>query len=266
VGSGRSGTTAIRTALLWHPLVMNPERNRESPLLDRLGELAWTYAAGEHADYYTRTTSIPKPQMLEYLARIGFESVFGWPHGWPAFRFRLAQRRDKSVLRKTAWTAKVFPSAREPAEGLRLLYPAARFVYIVRNGASNVESRMKFRGHKVLGFETNCEIWARNWREYRYLLDYPGTVVVRQEDLVEDPKAQIDRVLQLAGLPSHDAPWRFLAGNLVHPQDKKSTPAAVKTEFRQRPAPGASWSAHERSTFAAICGEAMVDAGYAMPS
>lgn len=81
-------------------------------------------------------------------------------------------------------------------------------------------SRTKFKSFAQREFEAHCREWAESIEQYRYLLGVDNGLRVYQEDLIAHPESVYEKIFDLAGLPHHDAPSRFVRRTLLHPLDE----------------------------------------------
>lgn len=155
------------------------------------------------------------------------------------------------------------------AEDLLCMFPAAKFLHIVRDGRAVVSSMMSS------GFDTD---WAadfavacRTWVQYALsgleaAQSHPDRVIdVRYEDLTENPESELGRVFEFLGeLPS------ALCVDFIATQRINSSYGNVKEQDIRLPKdpraapkrPWRNWSADRRRTFADIAGAAMAELGY----
>jgi hypothetical protein len=223
------------------------------------------YATERDVHYYERSVRISRDYIYEQLRRLAFESAFGPGYG---LRGLLAQSVKQKLFYPTRryWCTKTFPGE-ATARGLMALYPSAKFIWILRNGMSVVHSRTKFPEFRELEFRDHCKHWADSIHRFAYLRKFEGAVVIRQEELSEDPEDVFGRIFALVGVPYHPASTQFASENLVHPlADEGTTPGVdVKQVHRQRTPPYEKWNEQERALFKEICGDAMAIAGYPVP-
>jgi hypothetical protein len=171
----------------------------------------------------------------------------------------------KAILQTRHWCVKTYPNEREGL-GLLRLYPKIRFLYIYRNGCSVVNSMSHFGQMKKREFESNCEIWARHVEKYEYLLGLDEALVVRQEDLLEDPGTLFDQVQTFLGLDQDDRLAEYCRSTLVHPLNDPTKEGIDALEIlKARPVPYADWSREQRLVFKSICGPGMHKLGYKVP-
>ena len=262
LGHGRSGTTALFGGLIHHPRVLGARS--ECPVLAPIGGVAFATQCSEHHEYVSDSLAVSKPSFLSDLRRMAFESALGRAGGFVT-RAGKVVRGDRHPFGKRYWAAKTNVDERE-YYGLTALYPAARFVYILRNGCEVIQSRTKFKSFSHLSFERHCREWAANVEGYRFLEGALNTVTVHQEDLVQDPAAVYEMVWKLADLETSPKSVDFVRSTLIHPLDAPTQKEVdVQQMVAERPPAYESWTKEQRSIFKATCKDAMEIAGYSVP-
>jgi hypothetical protein len=262
VGTGRSGTSILLQALGKHPAIL--ALAGEAPLLTSYGGIAYLFEGGADRDYYAASLKIPRERLYGLLRRQAFETSAGRDWGLRRVLTDSAECRCLPWTRRY-WAAKTFPSVRV-AEGLRAIYPEARFVYIVRNGLEVVQSMTRFGGFRAREFERHCQTWADDIERYRYLRDCDYATVIRHEDLVRSPQTVFERLWVFLGLEDDVRPVSFVSTRLVHPLDMPTqTTSSVRRALEERAPAHAEWTSDQRDGFKRICGDAMREAGYEVP-
>lgn len=131
------------------------------------------------------------------------------------------------------------------------VFPDAKFIYLQRNGVSNLLSRMeKFGGD----FTGHCLGWAgtvRRWREIRDLL--PRYLELRQEDMLEEPAEVSRRVADFLGLPEIAG---ALGQSLEHVDFERTGSGIGRTRLAET-----GWSDSRIAEFRRICGPVMEECG-----
>lgn len=259
VGLGRSGTTVVKDALGSHSQIIAADG--ESPTIATFGAAARQLSEN---DYRERTLRTSVEYAQERLRRMCFESAMGHYSGARRLAREIVRARKNPVgLRR--WCAKTFPTAAE-ADGLAMLYPHARFVYVFRNGTEVVHSRSRYEPMRELGFEHHCREWADAVGRYAYLLGFDRAKAVRHETLVYEPDAVFDTLCAFLGIAHERGPSTYASTTLVHPGDQATQQDfAVAQWFDDRPPAHATWTHEEREIFKALCGDAMDDLGYEIP-
>lgn len=262
VGGSRSGTIVLLKAIGQHPNILATPS--ENPFITDIGRMAYDLglATEKDQDYYERTLRIPHTYIYDTLRRLALESSLGPHYG---IRFLLASliKQRINIFNKKILCTKSFPGEKT-ALGLQVLYPNARFIWILRNGMSVVYSRAKFPEFRGLEFSEHCRHWADSITRFAYLRKMPEATVVHQEDLTDVPDAVFRAIFDLVDLPYHPASTEFALHTHVHPLADLniSSGVDVKQVLKERRPPHESWSEDMRAIFKDICGDAMSLAGY----
>lgn len=262
VGTGRSGTSVLLQALGKHPLIF--ALPGEAPLITSYGGIAYQFESGKDRDYYAASLKVTKDRLYSSLRRLCFETSAGRDWGCRTL-VKDAIKLRELPWKKRYWSAKTFPSVRV-AEGLRALYPAGKFVYIIRNGIDVVHSMTKFAGFRDRDFEKQCKNWSDDMERYKYLLGCDFAIMVRHEELVGAPERVFQKIFSFVGIENSSTPASFVKTNLVHPLDKPTqNVAAVEKVLTERQPGYTSWTSEQKNSFKAICGQAMHESGYEVP-
>jgi hypothetical protein len=133
-------------------------------------------------------------------------------------------------------------------------FPDAKFIYLVRNGISNVLSRMqKFGG----SFSGHCSDWASSvteWLEVREKL--PHYLEIRQETMLENPGQVAEQVCEYLGCP--DAVAGVTAS--LQTGTRERTGAGIGRQYLAQ----TEWPPERAAEFRRRCGAAMKVYGYAL--
>lgn len=133
-------------------------------------------------------------------------------------------------------------------------FPSARFIYLRRNGVSNVLSRVaKFGG----SFSEHCADWAEalmRWARVRD--DLPHYLEIRQEDMLTGPAAVARQIALYLDMPErvHDLTRSLTSGRL------ERTGAGVGRHLLHQ----TGWDETQITIFRQICGPVMTAFGYDM--
>jgi hypothetical protein len=264
ISCGRSGSTALCRALNMHPSLL--VATKEGPAFNALGELAHDYAMGPHANYFQSASRLEPNETRRQIRRLCYTSIFGLDLGL-SYDPRRIQLKESAYLRGRTikrWGAKVFPTQKS-AQGLRWLYPDAKFIYIFRNGIDVVQSMSKFGSFSKLGFEERCRFWSERTETYEYLRTWDDVCLVRFEDFLNDNASVLASIYSYLGLAHSQAPAEFASSRLIHPLDSPTAMLNPKEAIAARSSSFETWTGEERSTFESICGEAMKMLGYGIP-
>ena len=183
VGSERSGSTMLRLMLDHHPDIAC---NLESDfLVSQVSDNGATPDMGTYREFLQRD-------------RVFRHSRF---HVDPALDYRalvdsfLEQKRQRGAKRVVGATV------HHDFHRLPLLWPQARFIYLLRDGrdVANSAVGMGWAGNAYCG----ADIWIeaeRRWADMRQRLDPSAYLEVRFEDLVRQPAATLARVCAFLGV------------------------------------------------------------------
>ena len=262
VGGSRSGTIVLLKAMGRHARILSTPS--EDPFITDVGGMVHSLEFCDEVEkkYYQDTLRIPQEYIYDRLRRLSLESALG-PHYGLRQLIKLAVINKVNPLVKRYWCTKTFPG-KNVAQGLKRLYPEARFIWILRNGVNVVHSRCQFPAFRDLSFEEHCRHWADSIGRFSYLLEFPGTVVVHQEDLVDDPDRVFHRIFETFCIGYDSKPTEYALTHHVHPLGDESTTKGIdiKKTLSERPPAYQDWNQEQMSMFKDICGEAMQLAGY----
>lgn len=161
----------------------------------------------------------------------------------------------------TSWFDKTpGPEAIHGVGLVRRLYPNARYIFLIRDGISNIESRLrKFPG---VAFQDHCRAWvecAYAWMKLRADLK-PGTYLeLRTHELTTEPQRVYRQLVQLIeGHPlGREAALKPpLTRFLVLERTASDDPSATRS------LDDVNWSDADKQTFLAICAEVMEAFGF----
>ena len=262
VGGSRSGTIVLLKAMGRHARILSTPS--EDPFITDVGGMVHSleFCSEVEKRYYLETLRISHDYIYEALRRLALESALG-PHYGLKKLTKLAVIKKVNPLAKHYWCTKTFPG-KNVAQGLMQLYPEARFIWILRNGVNVVHSRRQFPAFRDLPFEEHCRHWADSIDRFSYLLEFPGTVVVHQEELVDDPDQVFRRIFEAFRIDYHPGPTEYALTHHVHPLGDESTTKGVdiKKTLSERPPAYQDWTQEQMRMFKDICGQAMQLAGY----
>jgi len=284
LGTTRSGTSALRSGLAVHPLVL-PSRAYESDLIPRICGVA-DFNRVDSAYWgvrYIHRVPCGKDSVYEALRRLCFESALGAHYGLEHVlrtALRSLKHRDVSLLREKFWCAKPWfrtggagdeaPQTSKgvggQVKGLLELYPEVKIIYIVRNGIDVVNSKTKFLPTSTRDFADHCRVWSESYQTHRCLSDVDNAIQVRQEEMVMDPESMFEKIFSFIGVEYHQPSVDWVKGNLRHPLDSPQMQNVdVRKILTEREPPYKSWSEDQRATFIRICVEPMEKLGYEIP-
>jgi hypothetical protein len=195
-----------------------------------------------------------------------YTSVFGVGLGmsYDPRRIGIKESAYSCGRRIKRWGAKVFPTE-QSSQGLRWLYPGAKFIYIFRNGIDVVQSMSKFGSFSALSFEERCRFWSDRADTYEYLRNRSDVCQIRFEDFLDDNDSALKSIYRYLDLADSLAPSAFASSRLIHPLDSPTAILNPKETIAARGSSFQSWSGDERNVFKDICGDAMKMLGYGIP-
>lgn len=262
VGGSRSGTIVLLKAMGRHARILSTPS--EDPFITDIGGMvhALEFCSDVEKQYYLDTLRLSHAYIYDTLRRLALESALGQHYGLKQL-IKLAFIRRVNLLGKRYWCTKTFPG-KNVAQGLKRLYPQARFIWILRNGVNVVHSRGQFPAFRDLPFQEHCRHWAGTIERFSYLLEMPDAVVVHQEELVDDPDKVFRRIFEKLHIDYHPGPTEYALTHHVHPLGDESTTKGVdiKKTLSERPPAYREWTQEQKQMFKNICGDAMQLAGY----
>jgi hypothetical protein len=207
VSAGRSGTTLLRRMLLSHYNIhIPPESNRLIP---------------HNASYFISNNTLPWNILVEAILR-KFEKDTGFkywnvelsdvwkilintPNGqrsyariiFELYRYHGSLIGGKDIQR---WGDKT-PCLIEHISLLRLIFPKARFIHMVRDGRAVVHSLMRNLNYTM---EQATQRWKSSIQLFNAHLgstDVDNFLQIRYEDLVENTPAITERICQFLSVP-----------------------------------------------------------------
>lgn len=247
-----------------HPLILS---GGEAPFVPYVGSLIHPFEFRYNKEYQLRVLQISKNYLYDKLRLLCIESALGKHFGLLPIKKNLLDLRENKFhfnlqpLIKHYWCVKTFPNSLE-AKGLMQLYPKVKFIYIFRNGCDVVRSRSIFPAFRSMPFRTHCEKWTHHIEKYDYLSSLPKAILVRHEDVVDNPEKESRRILSFLGIDYDDGPANFLQTKLIHPLDQGTKEIDVKKSLKDRPLAYANWTIEQKEIFKSVCGDAMHKMGY----
>jgi hypothetical protein len=262
IGASRSGTSALLQALGRHPEIL--AMPGEAPYIGNIGSTIYYFEFADNKEYYLDSIKVTKEYLYDCLRRISFEVAGGKNYAFKLI-VKLLLKGDLMAVQKRYWAAKIFPDANE-CMAIRQLYPAARFVYIIRNGCDVVQSMSKFSGFRHQSFEKNCKAWVNFAAKFEYLQDIESAVMLRHERMVAEPEFVFREIFEKLGIKYSERPAGFLRTTLIHPLDQATMENVNATTALRKRAPAfENWSLEQKVIFGNICGDTMVRLGYEVP-
>jgi hypothetical protein len=268
IGSPRSGTSALAWALHYHPeFWTSKETDFLQPLFGQ-GQAAAVFEQSASSEgSWLAYNEVSAAEFLRYVG-LGINAL-------------ITSRSDGR-----RWVDQT-PSYTLFARDLVGLFPEARFLHIVRDGRSVVNSMLHFGDdvgkdlrdagnlpHWARGFRESCETWVGFCRTALDLeAEHPERVLlVRNEALASDPAAGFHRILDFLGEEDHPGPANFFASSKINSSfapiqwgDPSAAPRTVSSPSPRDQAVSAwrSWSKEQQSLFTTLADGLMAELGYA---
>ena len=180
-------------------------------------------------DFMSRTS-------LGNLAEVGMRQAYYWVHGASSF------------VDKTPGSAMI-----KAAPFLARCFPEAKFIFLRRNGISNVLSRMaKFGGP----FDEHCSDWAGAMTEWsKVKASLPHYIEIDQERMLAQPNAVAHQLGLYLGVE-----WTLALGASLRLGERERTGAGIgRAKLAET-----GWTDIEIRQFREICGDVMAESGYSM--
>jgi hypothetical protein len=255
IGSPRSGTTALGTALGRHPEFWV---SRECYVLHQLygkGRADWVW----DNDWNRTTPSWLRAEGVERAEFLGFLGLAANA----LFSSRSEGRR---------WVDQT-PLNTPMADDLADMFPGASFLNIVRDGRLVVRSMRTFltmlEGLKgpipegevpawTADFRLACETWAQ-YVETGLSFDdaHPGRcLTIHNEELFADARSAFTRIHEFLDAPDDDGPAAMLESSRVNSSFRRDASRPSDEDWTD-------WDPEQRATFAEIAGPTLIRAGYA---
>lgn len=252
-GQSRTGSTALKLALAAHPQVI--ARSGEAPLIANFSSLTYLWSEHPLADYFQHDLRIPPAQLEYQLRKLIIDFTVG-KHTGAYFLFKMLLRR-KLLTKKTVWCAKSYPDVQE-YQGIVKLFPQAKFVLLIRNPVDQISSTLAIWPGKP--FEECCMEWRDQFDKYHYAWNNPRFIIVRHEDLVDNPNPILESIFKLCGIPSHPLPSQYLNSKTVNTTKITNDPT-IKSYLKNNHQTS-NWSESQKSLLLNLCGAKMKELNY----
>lgn len=263
VACPRSGTTALCRAMNEHSRILMAWGG--APMLKLIGEMAYSYQLGPNMLHFQKYTGLLADGVQARLRSFAFDCVWADPFRLLESARGLQGKRYGSLgSYQWLWGSKATPDECS-SEGLEWLFPQVRFVYIVRNGIDVVYSMSRFISFREWSFERLCMEWASRVRRYDYLTRRAGSLFIRFEDFLANPRQTLTNVCSHISVRLEEPMVRFAQGTLVHPLDGPTVMGSPQIVLSSRAPAHENWSEAQKTTFRQVCGREMELLGYSVP-
>jgi hypothetical protein len=197
VGAERSGTTLLRMMLDAHPELAIPPETHFLPTLAELSAQDDEYSREQALEAMTNSPFWPGMAISEDELRSEFERIEPFDPGAAARAF---YRSYASRFDKRRWGDKT-PSYGLAMGQLQGLLPEAHFVHIIRDGRDAALSMQQtwFGLRTAADLASDWRLWVGRARSHAPRLDH--YIEVRYEELVREPRPQLERVCEFVDLP-----------------------------------------------------------------
>jgi len=248
-GAPRSGTTFLNELLNAHPLVHVTHEMRV---------FVWAHQALQDWARKDRFLVTHREEFVEFTrGRLAATIRDFYAHKWP----EIVYWGDKNPLYGDY-------TNRGCLDTIRLLFPAARFVHIIRDGRDVVTSLVR-RKHADGRSWADVEQAAWTWRDtvaigaaFGRKLGPDGYLSLRYEDLVRDGLAHARDLLRFLGIPMHPAVEDFC----LREQQQRSAFSTPTRNLGTDDALRSDWAtaldAADREAAMAILEPTLVELGY----
>jgi len=232
LGSARSGTSQMSTSLAAEL------------------SLPWT-GEGHAAARFAKAAALlagdsgSSSEILQFMARQSLDR----PIIEAALRTYYFMHASTSFLDKTPDWEMI-----QAAPFLSRCFPAAKFIFLRRNGLSNVASRMaKFGG----SFLEHCEGWVAAMTAWETIRgELPDYLEIEQETMRREPGSVAEDIAEYLDIPD------LVRGLTRSLEDGTAEMTGAGTEVTSLATTG--WNAEEIAIFYSICGGTMERWGYAL--
>lgn len=252
LSSGRSGSTLLRKLLLSHAAVnIPPESGDLIPKLLkfylRYNHKPWNYIAGGCMEIFNNENEIrywdlDPASRLKELVSPGYEDrslsgiihflykIYGQKHN---FDYDIWGDKTPFLLFRLSW--------------INMVYPQAKYIFLIRDGRAVVNSFLKMGGKYTL--EEAVSRWRRSMEEMerqRKRTSEEQVLTLHYEDLVSSTEAVLNRTYRFLGvepfkgtrkdiylgddvLPHHKNIWSDIGKGSVEKWKQELTPAQIET-------------------------------------
>ena len=246
-GLGRSGTTVLRNSLCAHPQIAGG--NFESNYIYDLMR-----SADKNLEHKDRVKNMPTSEADYWLRHRQLMLHLFWPAD------QLSETTNKLAISTYSMLG---PRA---AIALDKSFSRLAICYIIRNGIEVVSSYLAFEPFKKMTFEEICRLWALRNDMVNYARRQRHIFLFRFEwfQTPSKYKEELTKALAFIGL-DYDVQCSAPLETIYHPTVFSGESRKDASDVSQRKERWKLWSAEQRQTFVALCGDAMKFQGYEIP-
>ena len=210
-GSGRNGSTLFNRMLNQHSeLYAPPEQYFLGTLIARfklLNHLPWAVLV----DLLSKHVREAEKSDWCSITKIDWSDILSWgveKRSLQELIVYLYQSEDPD--QKRIWGDTTHLNYHYIPE-IYSVFPNAKFIFMIRDGRAVVHSFMK--AGSIMGDRSNPVVAAKQWMKtikvYEELKSQASLMVLKYEDLVEDPKSELERVCEHLGVSYEDHMLQF---------------------------------------------------------
>jgi hypothetical protein len=244
LGSARSGTTAMMTALRASGRYAGYNEGHLLSLALRLEQAVQNHYARSKRDSAPGMNTLVahiEAQVMQDAVQAGFVELMRatFPTG-----FWLDKTPGPDMIRAAPLMLRIWPEA--------------RFIFMKRHPVDNIESRR--RKFPTIGFRDHCRLWADSMTSWHGVRDLVAEVSleVDQAELAASPDQVAERVGGMLNLSPPESSRMLAAFRTERPQKTGHDPAGHLTPDQ------VTWTPDQRAIFAEICTDAAALFGYGM--
>ena len=252
-GIGRSGTSAVISAMSEHSEVVKPDRVGEAPFINHFVRFLKEFEdLSPHRDYHLKNYQLSPDNRAEVFSNLMATLQYGFDV-------------DKSDLDKRYWIAKV-SFDQESYEKAAHILGELRIIYVIRNGIEVVNSARNFKGFADLSFEQLCSRWVNNITQCDYVNESNNCAVIKHHEMVENPGSVFESVFKKLSISQDKGPAEFIAKTLFNSSfDKSEKLSSTATVFSNRLECWNEWTEEEKRMFISKCDDTMDKYNFTKP-
>ncbi len=270
LGISRAGKTTLNKVLIRHSKIAFLSGSQESPFISHIATLAYQVEASEKSRYLSSKICLPKTYLYEKLKLLCVETSYGKMCGFKEILKSMVLKWDFPIT-KRYWCTQTFPS-QEAYQGLQILYPQVKFIYLVRHPIGVVHDtmlKMKAKG-KDTDLKATCLRWKNICESRTYMFGKDNVLIMKSEDLFREPERTLRSLFSFLNLKMERGSLVYLKKLITKSEDQanelfrdlKVDLRGSENNFREIML---GWDERQRSEFMDICGPGMQLLGYDFP-